>query len=152
MQVGRIASTIGFGLALASGGAQAANVQDLFQQFGLYGDWAVDCSHAATRENSRIKVVKSNDGLVSEDSDQGPDYEHNHYTDVSAERLSDTQLSVQVIFEPGTRSEQRQTLIYLVHDGTWRTMFNQPQGGAVLVKDGIMVGSGNPTPVLNKCN
>ena len=50
-------------------------------------------------------------------------------------------LSVEVIFQPGTEAEERQKLVFLVRDGTRRTMFNQPDGGAVRVKDGIALGA-----------
>ena len=31
-------------------------------------------------------------------------------------------------------------------------MFNQPEGGAVRVKDGIAIGHGVKTPLLRKCD
>ncbi len=70
---------------------------------------------------------------------------------VSAERLSAEQLAVAVIFQPGTETEERQNLVFRVREGTRRTLFNQPDGGAVRVKDGIALAHGSKTPVLNKC-
>ena len=41
--------------------------------------------------------------------------------------------------------------MFLVRKNTRRTMFNQPDGGDVRVKDGIVLASGGKTPVLKKC-
>ena len=56
-----------------------------------------------------------------------------------------------VIFQPGAQGEERQKLVFLIRNGTRRTMFNQPDGGAVRVKDGIALAHGIKTPVLKKC-
>jgi hypothetical protein len=71
---------------------------------------------------------------------------------LSAEQVSATSLSVSVIFQPGTEAEERQKLIFAVRDNTRRTLFNQADGGAVRVKDGIAVARGSKTPLLQKCN
>jgi len=42
--------------------------------------------------------------------------------------------------------------VFRVREGTRRTLFNQPDGGAVRVKDGIALAHGSKTPVLNKCD
>ena len=86
-----------------------------------------------------------------ESHDLGPDYTVNRYSMLSAERLSADELSVEVIFQPGTEAEERQKLVFLVRKDTRRTMFNQPDGGAVRVKDGIVLARGTKTPVLKKC-
>lgn len=131
--------------------ADAATVEDLFQQFGLFGLWAPNCSQPAAPPNPHATIAKLRDGQITEDSNLGSEYQHNHYIFLSAERLSDTELSVHEIFDPGTPMEERQTLVLLIHDKTRRTMLNQPEGSAVRVKDGVVVASGRPTPVLNKC-
>ncbi len=71
---------------------------------------------------------------------------------LSAERLSADELSVEVIFQPGTETEERQKLVFLVRKDTRRTMFNQPDNGPVRVKDGIVLARGAKTPILNKCD
>jgi hypothetical protein len=57
-----------------------------------------------------------------------------------------------VIFQPGTQVEERQKLVFSVHDNTRRTMFNEGDGGTVRVKDGIAIARGSRTPLLRKCN
>ena len=70
---------------------------------------------------------------------------------VAAEALSQTRLAVEAIFQPGTPDEQHQWLIYEVRDGRRRTLFNRTEGGAVRVKDGVVLAVGRRTPVLHKC-
>jgi hypothetical protein len=91
-------------------------------------------------------------GLVLEDHDLGPEFAVNRYSVLSAEQVSATSLSVSVIFQPGTEAEERQRLIFAVRDNTRRTLFNQADGGAVRVRDGIAVARGSKTPLLQKCN
>ena len=131
--------------------AQTAPVDALFQQFGLFGTWAADCRQPASPANPHVSVTAPSPGLVLEDLDLGANYAINRYSILSAERLSAEQLSVAVIFQPGSETEEREKLIFLVRDRTRRTMFNQPEGGAVRVKDGVVLSRGSKTPVLNKC-
>jgi hypothetical protein len=126
-------------------------VEDLFRQFGLFGDWASNCKQPATPANPHVSVTTPSAGLVLESHDLGADFALNRYSVLAATRVSDTRLSVQVIFQPGSEIEERQTLVFHIRDGTRRTMFNQPVGGPVRVKDGIAVGYGSKTPVLRKC-
>jgi hypothetical protein len=88
---------------------------------------------------------------VLEDHNLGPDFAVNRYSVLSAEQLSQTSLSVYVIFQPGTEIEERQKLVFAVNNNTRRTMFNQSDGGAVRVKDGVAVARGTKTPLLRKC-
>lgn len=136
---------------LVSSSAHAASVEELFQQFGLFGIWAADCSKPATPANPRVSITTPSAGLVLEDHNLGPDFAVNRYSVLSAQQVSASSLSVDVIFQPGTEVEERQKLVFSVHDNTRRTMFNQPDGGAVRVKDGIALARGSKTPLLRKC-
>jgi hypothetical protein len=131
--------------------ASTAPPEQLFQQFGLFGTWAGDCAAIASPQNPHVIISQPAPGVILEDNDIGPDNVVNRYSVLAAKKLSDTQLSLQVIFQPGREDEERQTLVWAVHDGTLRTMFNQPKDGPVRVKDGVAVGFGIETPVLRKC-
>lgn len=131
--------------------AQTAAVDALFQQFGLFGTWALNCGQPASPANPHVSITIPSPGLVTESHDLGRDYTVNRYSVLSAERLSAEQLAVAVVFQPGTDDEERQKLVFLVRKGTRRTLFNQPDGGAVRVKDGIVVSRGSKTPMLKKC-
>lgn len=129
----------------------ASPVEDQFKAFGLFGKWAAHCEEPATPANPHVSITMPNEGTVLEEHDLGADSARNLYSVLAASRVSDTQLSVQVIFRPGTQQEERQKLIFLVRKGTRRTMFNQPEGGAVRVKDGVALAHRIKTPVLKKC-
>lgn len=132
--------------------AAAAPVDQLFQEFGLFGTWALDCKQPATPANPHVSITTPSPGLVREDHDLGPNYTVNHYSMLSAERLSPDELSVEVIFQPGTETEERQKLVFRVRKDTRRTIFNQPDNGPERVKDGIVLARGVKTPILEKCD
>lgn len=136
---------------LVSPDAGATSVEEVFQKFGLFGTWAADCNKPATPENPRVSITMPGSGVVLEDHNLGPDFAINRYSVLSAEPVSATNLSVDVIFQPGTEVEERQKLVFSVRDNTRRTIFNQTNGGAVRVKDGIALARGTKTPMLRKC-
>jgi hypothetical protein len=131
--------------------AESATVQKLFSQFGLFGRWAIDCKQPARPDNPHVHIIMPSAELVMENHDLGPDYAINRYSVLSAERISATRLSVEALFQPGTENEERQKLVFLVRNGTRRTLFNQPDEGPVRVKDGIALPRGVKTPLLMKC-
>jgi hypothetical protein len=143
---------LAFATAMPSATAKAASVDELFQQFGLFGTWAADCEEAASPANPHVNITTPSAGLVLESHDIGSLYAINRYSMVSAERISTEQLSVTVIFQPGTETGERQKLVFRVRARTRRTMFNQPDGGEVRVKDGVVLSQGVKTPVLRKCD
>ena len=132
--------------------ADAASVEELFQQFGLFGSWATECDKPATPSNPHVSITVPSAGLVLEDHNLGADFAVNRYSVLDAERVSPTSLSVNVIFQPGTEVEERQKLVFAVRGNTRRTLFNQTKGGAVRVKDGIALARGSKTPLLQKCD
>jgi hypothetical protein len=131
--------------------AKAESIEDLFRQFGLFGTWAIDCGEAASPANPHVHITAATSGVVLERHDLGPHYAPNRYSVLAAQRLSATELSVEVIFQPGREVEERQKLVFSVHGGTRRTLFNQPEDGQVRVKDGVSLAAGSKTPVLRKC-
>jgi hypothetical protein len=134
----------------AAAGA-ALSTEELFNSFGLFGSWAIDCKREAAPDNPHVSVTMPGPGLILEDHDLGGDNAINRYSVLSAEKLSDTRIAVQVIFQPGKETEEQQRLVLTVHDGTRRTLFTQPQGGMVRVKDGVVTAYGLQTPLLKKC-
>jgi hypothetical protein len=134
-----------------SNNANGASVEELFHQFSLFGNWATDCNTPPTPVNPHVTITMPSAGLILEDHNLGPTYTVNRYSVLSAEKVSATNLSVRVIFQPGTEVEERQKLVFAVRESTRRTIFNQTDGGAVRVKDGIALGRGSKTPLLHKC-
>lgn len=150
----RFVAVLFVGLFFANGAAAEpateASTENVFQSFGLFGDWALDCKQPASPANPHV-AISSNEGQVLEEHSLGDEFAVNRYSVVSAARLSPERLSVEVIFGAGTENEQRQKLILQVRKGTRRTMFNQPDGSEVRVKDGIALSHGTRTPLLRKC-
>jgi len=132
-------------------GAGASPAEDVFQKFDLFGTWSADCDQAPTPANPRVIITMPSAGLVLEDHNLGPDFAVNHYSVLSAEQVSTSSISISVIFQPGTKLEERQKIVLSVRDKTRRTLFNQTDGGAVRVKDGIALSRGSKTPLLRKC-
>jgi ribosomal protein S28E/S33 len=148
----RVAAVIAVALLTAMPATAAApSVEDLFQQFGLFGTWAADCKEPATPGNPHVSITMPTAGLVLEDHDLGSDFAVNRYSVLAAKRVSAERLSVEVIFRPGAEGEERQKLVFLIHNDTRRTMFNQANGGPVRVKDGIALVEHTKTPPLRKC-
>ena len=147
----RLAAALVFAVATSAAAAPAASTEELFNQFGLFGTWAVNCKQAASPDNPHVNITTPSPGLILEDHDLGSNNAVNRYSILSAEKLSDNRLAVQVIFQPGKETEERQRLVWAVHDHTLRTLFNQPQDGPVRVKDGVAVAYGIATPLLRKC-
>lgn len=123
----------------------------VFRAFGLFGTWAAECSRPASLRNPYVRDFLNDAGAVAEEHHFGPGYAANHYDVLSAKRLSATEVELEVRFEPGNEAVHRQTLVMRVADGRRRTLFNQPAGGKVRVKDGVVLGLGVETPTLTKC-
>ena len=86
-----------------------------------------------------------------ETHDVGANYAANLYSVRSARRIADDRLEFSVVFVPGTRAEEYQTLELLVGKGTRRTMFNRVDDGPIRVRHGVAVANGRKTPLLRKC-
>lgn len=135
----------------ADSSQNADALERLFQNAGLFGTWALDCAQPASPTNPRVNVSAPTEGLVMEVHDLGPDASPNIYSVLTAERQGGDRVAVEVLFQPGTETEQKQKLIIQVRKDSRRTLFNQPEGGAVRVKDGVVVGTTFKTPTLKKC-
>ena len=132
--------------------AEPPTTTEVFQQFGLFGTWAVDCGRPASPQNPYVSDILQDTDAVVEEHHLGPNYAVNRYRVLSATRLSAMQVAVEVIFQPASEAAQRQKLIMHVGDGQRRTLFNQPQGGEVRVRDGVVLAAGVKTPILRKCH
>jgi hypothetical protein len=138
-------------LATPAAAQEKPGVAALFKDYGLLGEWAIDCKAKASPENPHVSVSEDTGGDIVERHDLGADYRVNAYRMLAAKRVSQTEVSVQALFDPGSDAEQKQDLTFSVHDGTRRTLFTRVEGGPVRVKNGIAVGFGAKTPRLKKC-
>lgn len=131
--------------------AKAPSTAEVLRQFGLFGNWAVNCQRPAAADNPHVSDRVLSPGVIMERQDLGPDNVVNRYSVLSAKSLSKTEVSLQVLFQPGGKGDERQRLVLVVRDGTRRTMFNQVADGPVQVKDGVALKFGVRTPLLTKC-
>jgi hypothetical protein len=131
--------------------AAAPSVEQLFREFDLFGNWAIDCDQPSSGGNPHVAITTLASGQVLEEHDLGGEFAVNRYSILAASRLSGDRLSIEVMFQPGSADEQRQKLVLLIRKGTRRTMFNQPEGGEVRVKGGVALAHEVKTPVLRKC-
>jgi hypothetical protein len=138
-------------MTLAAAAAPAATPANVFRAFGLFGTWAVDCGRPASPQNPYVSDFLEDNGAVVEEHHLGTDYAVNHYHVLSAKGLSATKVALEVVFRPGSEAGHHQKLVMRVANGHRRTLFNQPQGDKVRVKDGVVLGLGVKTPTLTKC-
>jgi hypothetical protein len=138
-------------LSVSASAQEQPGVAKLFKDYGLIGEWAIDCKAKASPENPHVTVTQDDAGNIVERHDLGDDYRANAYRVLAAKRVSPTEVSVQALFEPDSEAEQKQDLTFSVHDGTRRTVFTRVEGGPVRVKNGVAVGYGVKTPRLKKC-
>ena len=88
-------------IATLPAAATAPLVEDTFQQFALFGNWAADCKREASPANPHVSITMPSSGLVLEDHNVGSQFAVNRYSVLSATRISPTRLSIDVIFKPG---------------------------------------------------
>ena len=129
----------------------AAGIEAVLRDAGLFGTWAVDCEGAPTPLNPHVSILMADGGSVVERHELGGDYEINTYRVIAAKRLSKTRVAVEVLFKPDSERQQEQSLVLAVEHGTRRTMYNRIAGGAVVVRGGVVAGHNAKTPALKKC-
>src|SRR5262245_66049989 len=95
-------------------GANAESVEELFNQFNLFGKWATNCNTPPTPVNLHVSITMQSAGLVLEDHNLGPNYTVNRYSVQSAENVSPTNLSVSVVFQPGTEVDEGKSQVFVV--------------------------------------
>lgn len=126
-------------------------VLELLQSHELFGTFAADCSRPAAPTNPHVRVSREPGGMVIEAHDVGLKYTNNLYSVRTARRLAADRLELKVVFVPGTKAEEYQTMELIVGKGTRRTMFNRVDNGPVRVQRGVAVANGSRTPLLKKC-
>jgi hypothetical protein len=149
----RVAAAIAV-MALFAGAAaaRAPGVERLFNEFGLFGAWAVDCAATPSLDNPHVDIGKPQPGEVLEQHDFGPGYEPNRYVIRAARRLSGHRLALDASFERAGADPQRQLIVMTIEAGRRRTMFTGTEDAPPRVLNGIATANGAPTPTLTKCD
>jgi hypothetical protein len=126
--------------------AFAQSPGEIAQKWGLLGTWAEFCNRPPARENDYATFVRR-DGELFLDRDFGDGGDSNRVA--AASILPDGMISVSIVFR-GLK-QTRINVFALGPDGRRRAMFNSDTQGTFSVKDGILLGSGNPTSWLTRC-
>jgi hypothetical protein len=144
----RSLSGIVFTLALLFGAtASAATLPQILERFDFAGTWAAQCERPAAPDNIIRRVEANGSGEVSFVERFGEGYEPNRYTVVGARQGKHGLLNVNVELDG-----IRQALTIKRSHGRLRTMRNRRADGTLLVQNGVVVTTGQPTPWLSRCD
>jgi len=133
--------------AAAPASAQGQAVSGVLASFGFFGTWAVQCGAPPAPVNIVQTVTWTGREPVEFSATAAPGSAGNRYRVITAQMPSATTLVMQV--QLNQRSIENLTITKYGTDRI-RTMATQtPQG--FLVRDGVVVASGQPTPWLQKC-
>src|SRR5690242_6231764 len=77
--------------ASSAAAQETPSVAALFRDYGLIGEWAIDCKAKAAPENPHVNVSQDGDGNIVERHDLGDDYRVNAYRMLAAKRVSKTE-------------------------------------------------------------
>jgi hypothetical protein len=133
-------------ILLAAPAAQAATVQEVIQNFGLIGVFAVDCSKPASAQNSYVVQRAVDAEHVQRDLMIGPAARQNFYVVDRAEVAKPNEVAISM-----TSEGRRLNLLLRAEPKRMRTIESAPENGAKLIADGRFVDNGAQTPWLNKC-
>ena len=131
--------------------ARPSSVARDYRHFGLFGAWAPDCSEAASPDNPHVSVSMEGHAVI-EQNEFGAGFETNRYLIVAARRMSGGKLAIDALFQQGDTEPRRQLIIMHIDGKSRRTLFTGTADAPPLVKAGIAVALGKPTPVLVRCD
>ena len=126
--------------------AAAQTASDVIEKWGLLGTWAADCNLPPSRQNGYLAYVRRG-GVVAHERDFGDARDSNEI--VAATITADGSVDVTINFV--NFSEIRTMTVIKGADGRYRVTSNRDSKGVYSVKNGILLGSGNPTKWVNRC-
>ena len=146
----RLGSPIVAVLLLAASGARAqtgsGTIESIVRDFGLMGTWSVDCrapaSGAVPRSTYTVK-----DGAVWRLLDFGDGSHGYDYTVSDAHLLAPDRLAFRV-----QGASEQFDLVIQMRDGRAQTLLSVDKSGKVWIDKGILVSSGKPAPMQEKCD
>ena len=134
-------------LAVAMSPARAESDSETLTAFGILGTWAVDCHRPASSSNPHIAYRAGAGGQ--------PTYEYRAnavQADFTAELREVRILAADRVafIEPVRGAEFRVTLMRLA-DGRIRLLESLESDGKPIIRDGVILRSGQPAAALEKC-
>ncbi len=131
----------------AAASAQGQSVSGVLASFGFFGTWAVQCGAPPAPANIVQTVTWTGHEPVEFSATAVPGAAGNRYRVITAQMPNATTLILQVQLN-GSYTENLTITKY--GSDRIRTMATQTSQG-FLVRDGVVVASGQPTPWLQKC-
>jgi len=122
--------------------AAAQSVGGVLTDFGLLGNWSVDCNRPPSRDNSWSIWVLYADGRVVRRLDWGDGDSRNDYVVTSARRVAPDRLQ----YNMGGYD-----IVMEKRDGKIHTVSSKDSTGKVLIANGIIVDSGQPAVWQSRC-
>ncbi|MGY4626328.1 hypothetical protein [Bradyrhizobium sp. USDA 4486] len=129
--------------------AGAGTLAVTVEQWGLLGAWAVDCAASPDRDKgARLTYEIRKDGRVMYRRNFGEAKDENEV--VSATVNAEGLLNVMVYFP--SMQQTREFGLLLLKDGGLRAIYNRSERGIYTIRDGKYVGTGELTPVQQRCD
>jgi hypothetical protein len=119
-------------IILAASAAQAASVKEVFENYGLLGTFAIDCSKPASPANSYLVYRSIDAGHVERDTMTGPTKREYVYIADAAAGTGPNEIEV-----TGTTPDGKPFSYTLHIDGPRHRVVTWTEGGAASIVNGI---------------
>lgn len=126
----------------------------VLERMGMAGTWSPSCTAGPGKTNPFITYHSEKQGLVRRKVNLGPEAPDVNTTVDAAQQLSETRLSMRWRLDDprwGQQNGSVYTVIMDVVNGRTRTMVSNTNTGTPIVKDGVIVADGKPTPLNERC-
>jgi hypothetical protein len=143
------------GLLLVALPAHADATLEVIRTAGLLGTWAESCSAGPSRQNWFVTFYVTTNATVRRKGVRGSDDPVLDGTVDSAERLTPTTVRIRLRNDDPNWGDANGAIydaVVEIKDGKSHAVTSVRSDGTPLIKDGTFVASGNPTPVLQRCN
>jgi hypothetical protein len=143
----RRAAVAAVSMILLTASAAASTPREVFEQKGLLGTFAVDCSRPVSPQNAYTFFRTLGGGRVQIDLMVGPQRRQYAYVIERAEPRGSNEVAVRMANPQWTLN-----LLYRVEGGRLRTMESVRHDGTVVIRAGVFAGNGRPTQWLERCS
>jgi hypothetical protein len=144
-----------FGLVLLALPAHADATLDVIRAAGLLGTWAESCAAGPSLQNWFVTFYVTGNATVRRKGVRGKDDAVLDGTVDSAERLTPTTVRMRLRNDDPNWGDANGAIydaVIEIRDGKSHALSSVRGDGTQLIKEGKFVASGNPTPVLQRCN
>jgi hypothetical protein len=143
------------GLLLVALPAHADAVLDVIRTAGLLGTWAESCAAGPSRQNWFVTFYATGNATVRRKGVRGSDDPVLDGTVDSAERVTSTTVRMRLRNDDPNWGDANGAIydaVVEIKGGTSQAQSSVRGDGTQLIKEGKFVASGNPTPILQRCN